>query len=287
MIKKIEIILLGLILTSTIYSQTITNQLEEAYNLNSKSKLNKFFRNWHDAYKPVDYLDLSDTAKAIYDIYTKFYIPNKLSKIGYSEWGHKTYWGTKYVIIQNKIDYEFIETLNFDTIKLNSFLNFYPSGLTYKMVVDSSLNIKYLLTESLMEKLHHFGKNSIIDFRPDIKLIGKKTLYLIGDYYKTVNQFLKNEFDSLGTGGIMNPAQSKGVSKNRQGFLKRHIKVIPGHWGGYWHIETLPEVNYILLDTDLKRAKVYFRLVNEGGEADFEKTDSGWKMIKSELTWIE
>ena len=59
------------------------------------------------------------------------------------------------------------------------------------------------------------------------------------------------------------------------------------YWGGYWHLETHPDIYYILFNEALNKAKVEFRVGYEGGEAILVKEKGEWIIKKSKMTWIE
>ncbi len=63
--------------------------------------------------------------------------------------------------------------------------------------------------------------------------------------------------------------------------------MLPGHWGGDWHLDTHPHVYTIILHPTFTRAIIDFRVGYQGGKAFLEKGKHGWKVLKSELTWIE
>jgi hypothetical protein len=114
----------------------------------------------------------------------------------------------------------------------------------------------------------------IRDFRPDLELEGAEALYLSQEYRQVLEGFL-SEAD-----------HGREELISRLEFLNQFIRIYPGHWGG-WHLETHPLVSSITLDSELTKAIVYFRLIYQGGEAQFRKRDGQWKMIDSKLTWIE
>jgi hypothetical protein len=129
--------------------------------------------------------------------------------------------------------------------------------------------------------------DTLSDFRPEISLDGKTILYLEPNYHKAIYIFLGAEFNPLGTGGIMNPASPTGETQKRLEFLWKYLAIIPGHWGGYYHIETHPDVSMISFNESVDKARVYFRVGYMFGEAEFEKNRSGWVMIHSAITGIE
>ena len=130
-------------------------------------------------------------------------------------------------------------------------------------------------------------KDSIVDFRPKIEFKNVRILYLTPKYSKIINEFLGNKYYPLGTGGIMNPARAKGTSEKKLDFLNSKMKIIYGHWGGYYHIETHPDVFSIDFNKDLTLAKVNYRLGYQGGEATYKRHNGKWIFIDGHLTWIE
>ena len=85
----------------------------------------------------------------------------------------------------------------------------------------------------------------------------------------------------------MNPASPTGESKERLDFLQTCLAIIPGHWGGYYHIETHPYVSFIAFNENADKARLSFRAGYMFGEADFEKNRNNWVMTHSAITGIE
>jgi hypothetical protein len=63
--------------------------------------------------------------------------------------------------------------------------------------------------------------------------------------------------------------------------------VLHGHWGGYWHIATHPDVSNIIFNHSFTKAQIVFRVGYQGGEAMAEKHDDQWIITNSKTTWIE
>jgi hypothetical protein len=128
--------------------------------------------------------------------------------------------------------------------------------------------------------------DSLFDFRPPVCLEGKTILYLTQNYNEALNYFLNPDYDPKSNIPYFQ------LTINQEGwdhfnFLVKKLAIIPGHWGGYWHIETHPEITYLVLSTSLKHAKINFRIAYEFGEAIMEKKSTGWEMISSAITMIE
>jgi hypothetical protein len=232
--------------------------LEKAYKKKSQNRYSQFLQTWHSESIPLISLDsLSDLQKDVYEIFKDFYNPFNLQRVGTGEWGNELYSDIDYVIIQNSI---FIYTYKMESLNFHVFAN----------------------TDSLI-----LSKDSIINFRPELQFEKAKTLYLLPKYELVINKFLGSKNYPLGTGGIMNPSRARGKSAKRLKFLNKKLNIIHGHWGGYWHIETHPEVFSIDFNNDKTIAKVNYRLVYQGGEATYIKQNGEWNLKDAHLTWIE
>ena len=253
--------LLTLIFTlffSTCFGQIELKNLEKAYKKKSQKQYSQFLQQWHKESIPITSFDsLSDPKKDVYQIYKDFYNPFNLNRIGTGEWGDKLYSGIDYVIVQNSI---YIYTYKTDSLNFHIFDN----------------------TKSLV-----LSKDSIINFRPELQFEHAKILFLLPKYESVINKFLGTKNYPLGTGGIMSPSRARGISARRLKFMNKKLKIIHGHWGGYWHIETHPKVYSIDFNKDRTIAKVNYRLVYQGGEAVYIKQNGEWQFKEAYLTWIE
>ena len=258
--------------TSYIFSQPDIKMLEKAYKEKSATKLKDFFVGWSQDVPPItdtELLELNDTIQQTYKAFISFYKPHRLDSIGGSEWGNDIYKKADFVIVQNAIEIYFTDKVYYSAQETEKYIfNFFGP--------DSRENAgDRILTDS------------ITDFRPAVRCDKKTPLFLTEKYDKIINSFLGNNYLPLGTGGIMNPARSKGQSAKRKKFLENYVKIFHGHWGGYWQLYSYPEVYSITFDNDMKYARIDFRLVYEGGEALLKNEEGVWTLISSELTWIE
>lgn len=252
------LILFFAIFFSTCFGQEGLKYLEKAYKKKSQSQYSQFLQKWQDESTPIASLDsLSNLQRNVYEIFEDFYNPFNLQRIGTGEWGDELYSDIDYVIIQNAI---FIYTYKTDSLNFHAFEN----------------------TDSLL-----LSKDSITNFRPELQFKQAKTLYLLPKYEIVINKFLGSKNYPLGRGGIMNPSRARGKSEKRLKFLNKKLNIIHGHWGGYWHIETHPEVFSICFNKDRTIAKINYRLVYQGGEAIYTKQNGEWKLKDAHLTWIE
>jgi hypothetical protein len=228
-------------------SEEIYYDLMEAYNAQDHEKLIAFLDSWeqNNPCHPVDKI-LDETNRDIYEIFIILFTPFDIGRLGEHEWGSEMYKGIDYVIVQNKIFYD------------------------YAFDAESSER-----------------SDSVADFRPPVSFPGKTVLFLTENYHRALTDFLQNDFNPLGTGGIMNPASPSEESLKRYQFLSQELAIIPGHWGGYWHIETHPYIYTIHFNANITKAKAFFRVGYMFGEAELQKKDSTWELLFSSITMIE
>jgi len=255
--KNILVVFLVLIV-STCFGQKELKKLKKAYEAKSQSQLESFLQQWQSESTPLTSLDsLSDLQKDAYLIYMDFYNPYNLNRVGEAEMDDSSYVGIDYVIIQNSIP---TTTYKADTLDASVFKN------------KDSLKL---------------SSEKIKNFRPDIQFEQAKALYLFPKYSKAINKFLGSKSYPLGFGGIMSPSSARGESAERLKFLNERVRILHGHWGGYWHIETHPFIYGIDFNQSRTEAIVSFRLGYEGGVAFYEKNNGKWELTVSRIKWIE
>jgi len=115
--------------------------------------------------------------------------------------------------------------------------------------------------------------DTVKEFFPAVSFSEAGVVYLTDEYRDCLTDFL--QADSTWEG-----------RQKRMEFLNLKTKVVPGHWFG-WHLVTHPEVFFIQFYENLTRARLYFRVIYQGGEAEFHREDNGWTMTGSRLIWIE
>jgi hypothetical protein len=235
--------------------------LAQAYQSNSLAKLRVFFENWTKetpALSSPDIDKLNDTARNVYLVFKAFYDPLQLGKTGGSEWGNNIYKQAKYFLLQDKVLFAVVDTLDEDVNKKDRFE--WPQPLKY---------------------------DTIEHFRPQVSFKFPKTVTLTENYDLLLNGFLGDDHSKLGAGNIMSPAASKGESKVRKEFLEKCIKIWYGHWGGYWQLLSYPSATSVIFDKAFKTAVINYRLVYEGGYAYLRRVDGVWTLIEAQRTWIE
>jgi len=307
---KKYIVIACLIITTVTYSQTQGKLLEQAYKKKSTELLNQFFINWHNEIPTIsntEFSNLNDTLKQAYNVFTAFYKPCAIDSVGGSEFGNKLYENVDYLIVQNetkiyitsdKLYYTDQEKYDFaveyyhnwnnlkDSIK-NIRLDYLKKIMESDKFKNKGVEIEYMIGRRIPEKIKTTLIDTLKKFRPEINCEGKIPVYLNEEYRNLLNAFLGNTYLPFGTGGIMNPARSKGESLKRQKFLENSIKIFFGHWGGYWQLLSYPQAYSVIFDKNMQYAKVEFRMVYQGGEAFLKNENGSWKMIFSRITWIE
>ena len=290
--RRIVTLILLLVLCIEIQGQTSTQAdlLNKAYSKHSKSLLYSFFDNWSD--------EISSNENES---------PNKWplqpEKIGCRGEDVESYKKSAYLIVQDRLD----DIYTTDSIPLtqdelevfyiNRVKQLYPDSSKQKAFERyirkrkkaGELRPKFDISRSIDSYLGipTARVDSNISFRPPVSFSNKKVVYLTTAYKQLLNNFLGNEHVKLGEESIMQVAYSKGESAKRMKFINKAVKIIYGHWGGYWQYETYPKAYNIIFDSKLRHAVVNFRYGYGGGYAILKKQNNQWCIISAELTWIE
>lgn len=233
----------------------LTLRLEGLYKNQDTLGLLSFFKDWAKDVEPneIKYINQNNGIKTVYEIYKTFYIPRSPFSLG--DW--ETYYAPKhsleYFVIQNRIFYSILPDNDFDSFNWK----------THKI-------------------------DSINNFKPKLDNLGQeRILYLTSEYRNALNIFLGSQYKDMGKDNLMSPALPKGESKSRYRFLKNYIHILHGHWGNYWHLKTHPDVEIIVINKELSKAKINFRYGYQGGTTVLEKMDGEWIIKSSKATWIE
>lgn len=243
------------------------NFLCDAYQTLDYDKLDLFFNEWYQKSTPIskeEFAQLSKVHKATYNLYHAFYYPfgiddSYLSKDDKKHFNsnpdsleefYLPYKAVEYIVIQNHID-----------IKVAS-------------------NIWEILKPDFSDAEPNIvAEDSVITFRPNLKLKNKKVLYLTDKYDSSITRFIDGHFNIF--------QQPDTLAHYKLQFLKKKIWVLPGHWGGI-HIETLPLVQSIVYNKQLWLAKVYFRATwYSGGDALYVRLGNKWFEIYKRENWWE
>ena len=233
--------------------------LYEAYEEQSEEKLRAFFARWQRTIQPITKAELatrSDKERALYSLYEAFYDPRYPARLGGSEWGDGIYADAEYFIVQNKLYYRQVPE---------------PGGMD-RARFDSDEEFRAYI----------MSRDSLTNFRPRLSFPDRETVYLTGKFDSLITEFLM----------VAAPTDSwrdrelHAERERRRRFIGQIALIIPGHWFG-WHILSHPEAYMVEIDSLLTRARVEFRIVYEGGYADFEQEDGEWALREARLVWIE
>jgi hypothetical protein len=235
----------------------LVRQLDSARSGDQKGRLSRFFAEWNRSFpaRASGAIVQSDTIKAIYAVFERFYQPLDLLKLGKWEWGNKLNKDASYVVVQNSVSYAVAAT---DSLS---------PGDNY-----DDPKPKW---------------ETIVDFRPPVEIEISRVLYMMPEYDSALNLFLGTQATRVGAGDIMNPSFPEGESEKRYLLLRPWLPILHGHWGGYWHLETHPFVSQILFNRQINRALVEFRVGYQGGEGLLVREAGIWKIKESHATWIE
>lgn len=206
--------------------QNIIDSLNDAYEAQSEEKLKRILDYWHLENQSISTSEIeNDTINDIYEIFKVFYTPFNIARLFQYEIKAELYEGLKYIIIQNKIDYDFnldmiindkiysvsdfspdvaydsVKTLYFTLnyqIALNAFLGsdnfpFEDYGFTTpETLINDSYYRKQFLNKHLKIFNGHFGNYWHIETHPEIHVIHfdkdmqKVRFYFRIEYYSGV-----------------------------------------------------------------------------------------------------
>jgi hypothetical protein len=227
----------------------LAEKLNNFYQSNSQDSLMGLFMEWEKIvpFSSNEYIDQNDTIKNLYLIFADLYQPFKFGDYNAVNMFNGS---NKFIVIQNEIKYAVISKKDYKQLVYNS-TDIYPNDTAYE-----------------------FYRNTKIlpNFRPPVKSISEKYLFLTKEYKQAINDFLH-----LGTfqGDII----LNNTIFNRYKFLSPTLPIVYGHWGGYWHIETFPIIERVLFESGFKHASVDFRY-------SLEETVLQYRISKKSDHWI-
>lgn len=302
--KKILVYLLLCFTPLPIWSQeSQADLLEKAYGKHSKSLLYKFFDNWSNEASSNENDAPNKWVAEAHKVFVAFYQPFQPEKIGCRGEDAISYNKSAYLIVQDTLnDIYMTDSIpltqdELEVFYINRVKQQYPDTSKQKVFERYIRNQKKVgelrpvfdISSSINSYLGipTTRIDSNISFRPPVSFSNKKVVYLTTAYKRLLNNFLGNEHVKLGEESIMQVAYSKGESAKRMEYINKAVKIIYGHWGGYWQYETYPQAYNIILDSKLRHAVVNFRYGYRGGYAILKKHNNQWTIISAELTWIE
>ena len=204
----------------------------------------------------------SDLAKEAEEIFTAFWNPKNLKRYGKHEWDSELYANADYLITQSEL---------LIARRKDQEWPFDDGHYGYRRAPDGA----------------EWQIRTIRYFAPAIKIPETRIVHLTPSLTKSFHDFLGEDFTEAGIPDIMSPANAKGVSREKLAAAREVITIFSAHWGDGWHLASHPEVEQILVDENVARAVVAFRIAYQGGYAFMEKAEEGWRVTESRIDWIE
>jgi hypothetical protein len=235
-------------------------ELERGYHAKSQKPFAAFLDAWHADSKPITAETLKKKLPFEQDVYATY------AAFFWSE--EKTYEDAKFVIIRDQIDV---------------------------VVVDSDLRDEFVAEnlhrhEERIRKLIKTSEFEVKNFRPPLRLEGKKILFLNEQYLAHLVGFItqaKDPFKLLSGNEYPHEKNGSNERQERLQYLNKALTITPDFGGRGWDFITYPIVNRIYLSSTFKRAIIRYRVGSHLHEALLEKEkDSDWMVVLKRLYGI-
>ena len=268
--RKLLIVILLFLFYTSAFPQTQKELLYKAYQDSSYELLEQFFENWRLEKTPItdeEYEALTEVEKDVYDLFYESYNPFNLED-------RRSVYN---VIINPKIDYRIIETVERDSLFLliHSYHGRDLDSIDLAKFDDSFRN-SYIT--SFEYDIPSILKDSILNFRPRVKFNNAGVLYYTPFYDSLLSEFLRSDslpFNSIDSEYIIT-YNNFFVSKH---FIYPHI-YIRRNFNGDFLFLTKPIVSLIVFDRYRTKAKILYSTGDEGRFSEFKRIDGMWKFIK-------
>ncbi|MDF2590461.1 MAG: hypothetical protein K0S41_4304 [Anaerocolumna sp.] len=246
--------------------------LLNSYEENDEIRITQYFKDWNEKSKKLTKTKYeNELEENLYKIFKVVYQPYNMvplineQMLDYFEHDLiKVINQAPYIVVQNQLHYT-IEDLKD----------------TNEDVYDEY--DEYLLT--LMDSKNEI--KTINNFYPQIDIDFNKVLYLTYEYEVEIISFLGGEERPFSEKNIMAPAIPKGETEKRYQWLRKYIPILYGHWGGYWHLPTHPEILNVYINKELTHAIANYRIGYNFGFAELKKVNGDWVLIKALMNGME
>lgn len=243
-----------------------------SYEENDEIRITQYFKDWNEKSKKLTKTEYeNELEENLYKIFKVVYQPYNMvpfineQMLDYFEHDLiKVINQAPYIVVQNQLHYT-IEDLKD----------------TNEDVYDEY--DEYLLT--LMDSKNEI--KTINNFYPQIDIDFNKVLYLTDEYEVEIISFLGGEERPFSEKNIMAPAIPKGETEKRYQWLRKYIPILYGHWGGYWHLPTHPEILNVYINKELTHAIANYRIGYKFGFAELKKVNGDWVLIKALMNGME
>lgn len=244
--------------------------LSEAYEGNDEEKIQQYFKNWNKESKQQVKKEYEDELERnSYEIFRVVYRPYDFGSLlnERQDWGmvetslSDLIHASEYIVIQDKISYVLWDFTNWVEEDGKSAI--------------ANYNIK------------RNERKYIEDFKPPVNIDEDKLLYLSKEYQDALLQFLGTQEHPFAEKNIMSPAYPKDETMRRYEFIKSYIPILYGHWGGYWHLNTHPDVGTIIINKEMDEAIALYRIGYLFGGAELKKENGKWRLIETKCMGME
>lgn len=243
--------------------------LLKAYKENDVDGVKKYFENWNEESKKLTKIKYADELEeSLYKIFKVMFHPYDMKPLirepmmgGYEKDLIEVINRTPYLVIQNQISYIFNDLNEFNEENLMDFI---------------------ISTRFSRDEI-----KTLDEFYPLLDEDKEKVLYLTPKYQEDLTLFLGTEDQPFGERHIMGPAEPKGETGKRYQFIRNYLPILYGHWGGYWHLSTHPEIEYVFINPQLNHALAHYRIGYNFGYAELKKVNGDWIMLWANMNGIE
>ncbi|HEX3023280.1 MAG TPA: hypothetical protein VHP81_12920 [Lachnospiraceae bacterium] len=154
-------------------------------------------------------------------------------------------------------------------------------------IQDISTMEDYLSGKGFSPSIPRDERKTLYNFYPSVDINPEKVLHLTEKYEKDLNRFLGTRDPSLMSDTRKETESERAERERRKLFIQNYIPVLYGHWGGYWHLSTHPEVGLIILDRNLDRAVVEYRIGYNFGFAEYRISNGNWEFVRATMNGVE
>lgn len=274
-------------------------QLEAAYAVRSKEKLQEFIDAWAKEVKPASAEERKQMRRPIqqaYGVVEAFFTGYKLADHELEALVNDRDTMVKYFVVQNKFDIFQRDKLYYteeegkkyaiDNILKNVEKKYHESFISSIKAGNKSLAYGYgpdvnsIWADSLRLRI-----DSVSKFRPNVAPLKAVPFFYTDSRRQLLDKFIKTHVEPNAIGEERDRLLNE-QRLDRIEFLSKFLPVFPSDWRG-WTMASVPKISALIFDKDFRYAKIEYLKAYEGGEAFLEYRDNEWKLISMRRTWIQ
>lgn len=284
---KLYIVALCMLLPASIAGQSLSAELNEAYYRNSYRQTEQYFHKWLKKSKPANMDTVNDTMRHTYKLFDIYFSPKELHKIGGNAAKAILDSYGKYLLISNRISLYMKDTVYYTPEYIADLKRKYIERQVIASAnseVDKPAKVTFATHFGYPEYGYMNAEiiDSMVEFRPKVKIHGKKVLYLTPEYQRALNLFLGADPNNLARGNFKQRLGDNDINKRLE-YINRYIPVRPGRLVDF-HINTYPAPYAITFDKGFMHARVDYVIGEQIGFAVFKRTADGWELLLSSIT---